>query len=351
MVRRMVLVVAMVVLAASCYKSFDFDNDGKADAVAVTSTGAWRDLAQPAADPPLYAGTPTGLAVPGDYDGSGRFGVAVVTSAGDWVTQGSLGTVHFPAPPQLPGYTNPYALNWFYKMVPVPADYDGDKKADPAWYRNTDGTWFIAGQAPIQFGTGPTVAYPAPVGGNANDAIDQDVPVPADYDGDGQADLATFNPRTRVWKVRSSKDGTISSVTMPGTNTDTDLPVPGDYDGVHHAQRALLGFGGWRIEGHATPVLFGNYDPTRTDREAYPAPADYDGDGKFDLSYVGADGIWRIRSSADPSIMTTFTVGRYGAAGASVPVQFTAANQVAFPQITLVGKNCLPSTMNYPHDC
>ncbi len=351
MMRRLALVVAMVVLAASCYKSFDFDNDGKADAVVVTSTGAWRDLAKPAADPPLSAGTPGAQAVPADYDGDGRFDVAVVTTAGDWITQGSLGTVHFPAPPQLPGYTDPTALNWFYKMLPVPADYDGDKKADPAWYRNTDGTWFITGQAPIQFGSGPTIPYPVPVGGNANDAIDLDVPVPADYDGDGKADLATFNPRTRAWRVRSSKDGTVSSVTMPGVSTDTDQPIPGDYDGVHHAQRALLGFEGWRIEGHNVPILFGNYDPNGPATEEYPAPADYDGDGKVDLSYVGVNGIWRIRSSADPSLVTTYTVGKYSSSDASVPVQYSAANRLALPQITLVGKNCLPSNSGYPRDC
>jgi len=223
------------------------------------------------------------LPIPGNYDGVGDDEPAVISVDGSWVTLGSAGTIPFPPPPALVE-----ADMFSYRVVPVPGAYAGGATTLPAWYRPIDATWFIQGREPVQFGRGPSGPPESGSAPESMNAIDHDVPVPADYDGDGITDLAVYSPRSGWWRIRNSATGDETSHTLGGPGW---LPVPGDYYGLHHAQIAVFNAfsnfpdpaGTWRIGGGTVPVSFGEGEDVA---RLVPAPADYDADGKVDIAYL-----------------------------------------------------------------
>jgi hypothetical protein len=76
----------------------------------------------------------------------------------------------------------------------VPADYDGDGKADLAVHQMGSGNWFVMGS------TNGFLQHPA-FGGNGY------MPVAADYDGDGQTDIAVYQTSTGNWFISQSTAG------------------------------------------------------------------------------------------------------------------------------------------------
>src|SRR5690606_39219276 len=96
-----------------------------------------------------------------------------------------------------------------------------------------------------------------------------DVPVTADYDGDGMTDAAVFRPETEEWIYRSSATG--ETITERFAASDGDMLLPADYDGDGKADLAVYGNSTWIFrrssDASIEKLVFGFADarPTPTD--------------------------------------------------------------------------------------
>ncbi len=166
--------------------------------------------------------------------------------------------------------------------VPVPADYDGDGHVDVAIFRPSTSTWWIISSKTKQ-----------PYG--IQWGLPGDVPVPADYDGDGKADIAIFRPSTCTWWIIPSTTGQPYGIQwgLPG-----DIQVPADYDGDGKADIAIFrpSTGAWWIIPSTTGQPYGVQWGLPGDIQV---PADYDGDGKTDVAiFRSSTGTWWIIPSS-----------------------------------------------------
>ena len=178
----------------------DYDGDGKTDlAVWRPSTGTWFILRS--SDGGIITqqwglGSLNDVPVPGDYDGDGKTDIAVFRPpTGYWHILRSSDQVVVSSHWGTSGDT------------PVPGDYDGDGKTDIAVYRPSDSYWFkqLSSVGVFDYDVYPGDRSPALWGAST------DVPVPGDYDGDRRTDIAVWRPSSGMWYILRSSIGTMDA--------------------------------------------------------------------------------------------------------------------------------------------
>lgn len=167
---------------------------------------------------------------------------------------------------------------------PTPADFDGDGRADISVFRPSDRVWYLnqstAGLFATQFG------------------LSTDKIVPADFDGDGQTDIAVFRDGTWYWLGSSN-----GIVRIDLFGLADDIPVPADFTGDGRSELAVYRSGIWwtsdLTNNQVSAIQFG----LSTDK---PVVADYDGDGRADQAVYRGNGEWHLNRSSQGYAVVNF---------------------------------------------
>jgi hypothetical protein len=151
--------------------------------------------------------------------------------------------------------------------------------------------------------------------------VPNDIPVPADYDGDNISDVAIYRPSTAEWWVK--KSGSLGAIDVKvwgdpctPTNSDCDIPTPGDFDGDGEQEYAIYRptTGQYWVLGDTAgeSQVVDSLVPF-----AQPAVADYTGDGRDDFGTFVNGLFFSWVDAADP--LTSFDWVWFGVEGIAVP--------------------------------
>jgi len=246
-----------------------------------------------------------------DYDGDGKTDPSVVRNTGGGVN-GQVTWYH-----DLSSVANPagvYQQQWGLASDEfVPADYDGDDKTDIAVWRA--GPPFVAAFYIFQSATntlrtdvfGQTGDYPY---------------VTADYTGDGKDDPAVYREGAApngqsFWYFRASSGQFNGQIVYNQFGQTGDTPAPGDYNGDGRYDLSVRRNNGGgsgvflRRNGNGGVVPGGNADSVVVfgAPDDFIVPGDYDGDRMTDIATTRAVGnqlLWSIRLSSTGATFTQF---------------------------------------------
>jgi len=273
----------------------DYDGDGIADLVLRDRTSTLYEIRLSSTDEIKQTGfgfDHNDIIINGDFDGDGIADFAVRNPKNSsWLVKNSSGSNYASA---LGDGIQRFRFGLQESDIPVASDYDGDGITDIAIRRPSNATWYVRRSSDskivrIRFGLQSS-----------------DIPVPADYDGDGKADIAVRRVSNSTWYILNSSGSNYLSDSNDGIQRRvfgkqvSDIAVPADYDGDGIADIAIRRPSNrtWYIKCSSddkTSALRFGLRPTDV-----PVVSDYDGDGKADIAIRrAATNFWYIKNSSN----------------------------------------------------
>ena len=222
------------------------------------------------------------IPVPGDWDGNGT-DTPGIFQEGNWYLRQT----------NAPGGVDAFIPWGSPGDFPVVGDWNGDGTDTIGVYRS--GLWLLRnsntpGGVDVTYDFRTTNLLGQPVASARGD-----VPVVADFDHNGTADLATF--RNGTWMILF-RGGTEHTATF-GWGSPGDVPVVGDWDGDGSAGIGVVRAGTWYLRNAAAAggvdLQFGWGRGVGLD---LPLTGDWDGDGKDSIAMARAGLLWLERNSA-----------------------------------------------------
>jgi ELWxxDGT repeat protein len=299
--------------------------------------------------------------VPGDYDGDGKADYALFrpSDTGNqaaWYIGLNRGNGVTTVPVRISGGAMgiPFGLSG---DIAVPGDYDGDGRFDLAVYRPSNGTFYVAPLRVVKQSDG---SYLATVGTMETLVSRPNArPVTADFNGDGRADFGLYDTSSSgigVWNIILNLPNGSRPLALAAYGLGTDIPVSGDFNGDGRSDLVVYrpndpyfgdGRGGWyvnfNLQSGTNPDVIGLFsefdnEPNKAGAQPLglgqpgdrPLASDLNGDGRSDFmlqrpngrldSFYGWQstyyGVLSGRTGGDVIAGPTYDWGRYlGAEG------------------------------------